>query len=459
MKRGRVDSPVLPAGHNSSSVPLALCENDHTIDITDTNSNTNNTNNSSGGATTIITTAGLLQRVEKRGSSGNVVVNSPYGVSRSLYGWGDLFHPPRTAHIAGYPNIHIGISSLNSVPGKDRRMPTLLAKYSRKFHCLEHCYTYHNISDEATWTMWKDMCTPHTSEVSSHSQSASTEGEKVKLQVKGKDTKDDNNNNSNSNNTMIRNEKKSSPMKVANVNSQRQEFIYTIKANQFLTHTRMLAIDNDLEEHIINFFGRRCPRLEHHLGPVLLQLPPQFHKTSENMNRIEGVAARIPKTIRIAVEFRHRSWYCEEIYNLLRCIGWALVVAHHHNDPTGSVYINTGVPFMYVRMHGAVGLHVGDYGPDRLLEWAERIVNFIRDGITEEEEDKREVFFFFNNSDSHVGGLISSIVDATYLAEKVQSLLKVEKRNCARADKKMKEICDINNNDIVSVDEVIDISD
>ncbi|ORC92962.1 uncharacterized protein TM35_000022880 [Trypanosoma theileri] len=458
MKRGRIDSPLSPAAHHSSSAPLPLdvCGSDHTIHTnTDTHSSTSNSNSnnnsSSSSNAAAITVAGVLQRVEKRGSNGNVVVNSPYGSSRAHYGWGDLFHPPRTAHIAGYSNIHIGISSLNGVPGKDRRMPTLLAQYSKKFHCLEHCYTYHNISDEGMWRMWKEMCVPHSSEMSGHSQSISTEGKKVTLQVKEKDDIVN----------MKSNENKSSPMNEVKTDSQRQHFIYTIKANQFLTHTRMLAIDKEVEEHIIDFFGKRCPLLEDHLGPVLLQLPPQFHKNSENINRIKGIASRIPKTIRIAVEFRHRSWYCEEIHNLLRCVGWALVVAHHHNDPTGSIHIDTGVPFMYVRMHGATGLHVGDYGPDRLLEWAECIVNFIRGGGkgTAGEKEKREVFFFFNNSDSHIGGVTSSTVDATFLAEKVQTLLNSEKKTSTVVDNQMKDINSISNSDLASVDDVTVISD
>ncbi|KEG09763.1 hypothetical protein DQ04_04691000 [Trypanosoma grayi] len=388
----------------------------------------------SGSLTSPVGSTGAMQhqqqqRVEERSGNDRVVVNSPYGSRRATYGWGNPFSPPLLATVAGYPNIHIGVSSLNAVPGKDRRMKTLLSQYSKKFNCLEHCYTYHNVTDEATWKSWGEMC-PSLSPSSPGLQRGSV-GTVVKQQS----------NDGRRNRTKISQNglgKVDDGAVVDNNNDDEDAdqkhplFIYTIKANQYLTHTRMLAMDGDTEEHIINFFVRRCSLLGPHLGPVLLQLPPQFCKTPQNMERIEAVAARIPPSIRVAVEFRHCSWYNAETHDLLRRVGWALVVAHHHDDPAGSLHVDTGVGFMYVRLHGALGLHVGDYGPARVSMWAERIAEFVSGGAAGAE--KREVFVFFNNSDSHVGGTTSSTVDATFLAERLRALLVKEEASCQTVD-------------------------
>ncbi|EAN99648.1 hypothetical protein C3747_114g19 [Trypanosoma cruzi] len=364
------------------------------------------------------------QRIEERGANNRVVVNSPYGCSRARYGWGMPFHTPLLAYVPGCPAIHIGISSLSGVPGRDRRMKTLFAQYAKKFNSLEHCYTFHNMGEETMWKNWRDMCASQLVASSSHSPAS----------LGCVQTSD-------------------------NGNQKSPPFIFSIKANQYLTHTRMLAIDDKSEEHIMHFFVNRCSILGRHLGPVLLQLPPQFQKNHVNMERIEAVAARIPKAFSVAVEFRHRSWYDEGVYALLRRLGWALVVAHHHDDPTASVHVDTGVDFMYVRLHGPIGLHIGDYGPVILSQWAERVVDYICGGVVSAaaadqsqpmavNAHGREVYFFFNNSDSHVGGTTSSTVDATFLAQRVGELLAEKSRSCMVADSQSNSCSDV---DVVTI--------
>jgi uncharacterized protein YecE (DUF72 family) len=295
------------------------------------------------------------QFIEERNEGDKLVRNSPYGSLRSVKGWGSPFQKPVRCVVEQRPSIHIGISSLNGVPGKDRDMGRLLEQYRRKFNALEHCNPYHRMGDEQHWRAWGKM--------------------------------------------------------VENSN-----FIYAVKANQYLTHTRMLQMDEELDLHMRNFFEDRCPMLGTHLGPVLLQLPPQFHMTSEHLDRIRAVASRMPSFIRVAVEFRHRSWFCEEAYGVLRSCKWALVVTHNE-DIGESPVIDTGVGFMYVRLHGAVGRYVGDYGPVAMEKWADEILRFTSEGHS------REVYFFFNNNESHINGLCSSVVDATCLAEHLSSKL------------------------------------
>lgn len=299
----------------------------------------------------------LKQYIETRGENDpKIVKNSPYGTARNALGWGTPFQPAPKCTVDGYPNIHIGISSLNGVPGKDREMPKLMAQYVKKFQCLEHCYPYHRMCDPQQWDAWRAMV------------------------------------------------------------QKRPEFVFTIKANQYLTHTRRLEMDADLATHIDNFFAQRVPLLGIHLGPVLVQLPPTFHKNDGHVERIRAVAARIPADVRIAVEFRHKSWFCDEVYDVLKELKWGLVVTHNE-DIGESPFVITNPSFLYVRLHGAVSQYVGDYGPVLMLRWAEIIAKFVQ------EDPTRNVYFFLNNNESQIGGLTSSIVDASSLTQHLTKLL------------------------------------
>jgi uncharacterized protein YecE (DUF72 family) len=206
------------------------------------------------------------------------------------------------------------------------------------------------------------------------------------------------------------------------------------------------------------FFHQRCPQLEPFLGPILLQLPPSFAYSKTNAERLTELYNAITKEevllqevtegalpspgappwcrcsrqrrIRVAVEFRSRTWFRQETFDLLRSFRWALVVAHHHDDPTFSSVVDTGAGFLYVRLHGPLGRNVGDYGPLTMKLWAEEMVHYLYPGTDAEKQqsndqqaEQREVFVFLNNSDSNVGGTTSSTVDATCLAEHLRQLL------------------------------------
>lgn len=373
-----------------------------------------------------------MQALQHRGAHDSIVLDSPYGSQRSSrFGWGHLFSPPLMATVPGHPNIYIGISSLNGVPtvGKsDRTMRSLLRRYATKFRCLEHCYPYHRMADLSAWQAWAAMA----------------------REVRSSSSSDD---------------------------GERTPFVYTIKANKYLTHERQLLLppeNSEMRQLLVDFFAERCAALGPHLGPVLLQLPPSFHYSEENMRRLTELQVwlstlnpsppqvhaeprprwQLPSSsfsaeggstanssveesspggvrprpaLQIAVEFRHRSWHRAETFELLRKHRWSLVVSHHHNDSTFSSFVDTGSSFLYMRLHGPLGPYMGDYGPLMMRLWAEEIVAFLSTASPSSPagpKQEREVFVFLNNSDSHVGGLTSSTVDATCLAEQLRTMLK-----------------------------------
>lgn len=386
------------------------------------------------------------QRLVERGLHDTVVQHSPYGASRNTtYGWGTPFQPLMPATVPGQPRLHIGISSLNGVPAlgrADRSMRHLLWQYRQKFSCLEHCNPYHNVGDAKTWQSWADMV--QDSSIGSIGGSSSSGG-------------------GTSGAGRAEGEEPATSPHVLTVDPSR--FIYTVKANNFLTHVKQLHVDDEVVAHVRVFFRERCLLLEPHLGPVLVQLPPSFAYSAVNMQRLTGLyellsrehvslcervtssgspastsdsvdappqqarPVRTQRRLRIAVEFRNRTWFREETFALLRSFRWALVVAHHHDDSTFAQVVDTDAGFLYVRLHGSLGRNVGDYGPLAMKLWAEEFVEYLypsqsrASGASAAAAAEREVFVFLNNSDSHVGHATSSVVDATCLAEQARRLL------------------------------------
>ena len=98
-------------------------------------------------------------------------------------------------------------------------------------------------------------------------------------------------------------------------------FAFAVKASRYLTHIKRLA---DMDQGVRRFYERIEPLVgAGKLGPVLWQLPPNFHRNDE---RLGAALAALP-TGRHAFEFRHPSWFTDQVYDLLRARGVAQVIA------------------------------------------------------------------------------------------------------------------------------------
>ncbi|SCZ64072.1 DUF72 domain-containing protein [Thiohalomonas denitrificans] len=94
-------------------------------------------------------------------------------------------------------------------------------------------------------------------------------------------------------------------------------FRFSIKVPQRITHAkRLYDVDEDLH-YLIDTITTLGPRL----GPLLFQLPPRFQLDRASL---EDLIAQLPPKLRVAFEFRHPSWLCDEIYRLLADNGCAL---------------------------------------------------------------------------------------------------------------------------------------
>lgn len=450
-----------------------------------------------------------LHESKGKGSTRKIITNSPYGPSRNaLYGWASVFGTP-AAFVARVETkqvnqrMYIGTSSLNSVPdgqgsrgGKDRTFPTLLWMYGKKFGVLEHCYPFHRFGTVEEWSEWKQAAERIPKGGSRRAGVLSFWDEKSGNARREGGYPSSMNRNKNPNGVAhhTANPGAKDPSFLCHPSTIRSHiaplssasgrdpsrrvsysngipppegipvfyvdpsrFIFTIKANRYLTHEIQLQCNTEeAHQHVSFFFNELCRALDPYLGPILIQLPPFFERSVEHVARLRrfyellpkdeiilvypdptndssfpsspSSAAAMPSTeatitpppgrytwekrrrIRIAVEFRHGSWYHPETFRLFREFQWGIVVTDYleigNRSPSrneessrmrhglGStsdggghfvVPVDTGVPFLYCRFHGMVEKCAGDYGPALLQGWADRFTHFLG-GVKEREE-------------------------------------------------------------------------
>ena len=109
------------------------------------------------------------------------------------------------------------------------------------------------------------------------------------------------------------------------------EFLFAVKASRYLTHIKRLR---GIEEGIKRFYEPLSPLIEAgRLGPVLWQLPENFHRDDE---RLEGWLALLPDGMH-TIEFRHESWFVPEVMKRLRENGIALAIGQPEPGLGGQV--------------------------------------------------------------------------------------------------------------------------
>jgi len=159
-----------------------------------------------------------------------------------------------------------------------------------------------------------------------------------------------------------------------------KNFVFAWKASKFITHWKRLG---ETCPNSIELMETRLEALSPKLGAVLFQLPPQF---SKNRDRLASFVQMLPRGYRFAFEFRHKSWYADDIFSLLHEHDISLCLSDHHDAPSPW---QTTARHVYVRGHGPTGRYKGHY-PDRTLRaWARDIAGWRR--------QRRTVFVYFDN--------------------------------------------------------------
>jgi uncharacterized protein YecE (DUF72 family) len=155
------------------------------------------------------------------------------------------------------------------------------------------------------------------------------------------------------------------------------DFLFAVKASRYLTHVKRLR---ELVEGVKRMDACVEPLREaDKLGPMLWQLPPHFKRDAGVLQ--SALEALTPG--RHAFEFRDRSWFAVDVYELLREHEIALVVADR-SPGEASPWVDTA-GWSYLRFHSGQGRD-GNYSARQLRAWATRI-----------HDQPGDVFAYFNN--------------------------------------------------------------
>src|SRR5262245_6493072 len=120
------------------------------------------------------------------------------------------------------------------------------------------------------------------------------------------------------------------------------EFQLTLKVSQIITHRKNLK---EVEPEMQSFL-EGAAALSEKLATLLVQLPPFFRKEIETL---EDFLKRFSSQARLAFEFRHRSWFCDDVYQLLRQHQCALAVVEKEEGDVAEAPREVTAPFIYMR--------------------------------------------------------------------------------------------------------------
>ncbi len=154
-------------------------------------------------------------------------------------------------------------------------------------------------------------------------------------------------------------------------------FVFAIKAPQRITHVERLK---DSASSLERLFAATLA-LGDKLGPFLFQLPP-FLKM--DLPRLREFLAGLPPRTRAAFEFRHSSWFCDEIYAALSEKNCALVWSESEKLTT---------PFVATSDWGYLRLRREDYVDSDIAAWAERL----------RAQKFQQAFIYFKHEDAGTG--------------------------------------------------------
>jgi uncharacterized protein YecE (DUF72 family) len=155
-------------------------------------------------------------------------------------------------------------------------------------------------------------------------------------------------------------------------------FKFSVKASQRITHFKRLK---DVQEET-NYFLDTVTVLEDQLGVILFQLPPNMKK---DLERLQDFLSGLPPQTRAAFEFRHPTWFDDDVLSILSEKNLPLVVSDTDDLPVSR--IDRTADWGYLRLRRV------NYSEGNLVEWIGRI----------REQDWKESFVFFKHEDEGTG--------------------------------------------------------
>jgi len=163
-----------------------------------------------------------------------------------------------------------------------------------------------------------------------------------------------------------------------------ESFRFALKASEKITHHERLKTPSEALDYLVTI----VQGLESRLGVLLFQLPPFFRYDHERLGAFLDV---LPQQLPSAFEFRHPSWFVDDVYRLLEKKGVALCI-NDGDEATTPIHLTTRLTYVRLRK--------SEYPPALREDWQERIRDWVKNGI--------DVFAYIKHEDNPDAPLIAS---------------------------------------------------
>ncbi len=178
-----------------------------------------------------------------------------------------------------------------------------------------------------------------------------------------------------------------------------ETFRMTLKANRQITHVKKFK---DVDDLVKRFYGL-TDLLNKKAGCILFQAPPSMKMNDSSLTILESFLENLDKSRKNVLEFRHKSWWNDDVYQLLNQHNVAFCTVSGLNMPTDMVVT---ADFAYFRFHGPGKAYASKYSDDELKQWSDRLKEAAH------KYDLKDVYCYFNND---IGGY--AVEDAAKLRE------------------------------------------
>jgi uncharacterized protein YecE (DUF72 family) len=177
-------------------------------------------------------------------------------------------------------------------------------------------------------------------------------------------------------------------------------FSFSAKLPRSITHYKRFV---DTERMMCDFYGLLEEGLGNKLACVLIQLPPHFSYSEENL---EKIIYQTNPDFNNVIEFRHQSWWRKDVQKKLAEQNISFSGVSFPKISFDEAIINT--PLCYYRFHGVPKLFYSEYDTD----FIEKIFNQINKG-----RKAKKVFIYFNNTAS-----MAALHNARYFQQLIANL-------------------------------------
>ena len=157
-----------------------------------------------------------------------------------------------------------------------------------------------------------------------------------------------------------------------------ENFRFVLKAPQKITHFQRLKDAEDSTDYFVS----TSAVLKQRRGPLLFQLPPNLKK---DIARLQAFLDLLGAGTQAAFEFRHESWFADDVVDLLRSRLCALCIADMEDTPSNELVRTAGWGYLRLRRE--------NYTDQELREWIGRV----------RAQDWSEAYVFFKHEDSATG--------------------------------------------------------